>query len=82
MSPPGTANAADENIAEGGVLVYFRVHRSMLVGESEVFRDMFVVGQRSTSATNGEIYDGVPLITMYDKAKDIRGFLRAIYKPL
>ncbi len=76
------SNAADEDIAEKGALVYFRVHRSILDGESEVFRDMFVVGQRPTSATNGEIYDGVPLITMYDNAKDIRGFLRVIYKPL
>ncbi|KAL4266157.1 hypothetical protein AB1N83_000519 [Pleurotus pulmonarius] len=76
----GPTSSIDRSIANE-ITVYFRVHRSILVGESEVFKDMFIVGQTSASTTNAEVYDGVPLIVMQDKAEDVRGFLQAIYKP-
>ncbi len=81
LGPASSIDRSIDNVQGNEITVYFRVHRSILVGESEVFKDMFIVGQTSASTTKAEVYDGVPLIVMQDKAEDVRGFLQAIYKP-
>ncbi|KAF4568121.1 hypothetical protein EYR40_010484 [Pleurotus pulmonarius] len=76
------ANDTDEGLVSedkhGDIIVYFRVHQSLLSRTSTVFADMFTVG--SASSTD-DLYDGVPLIAVQDKAEYLRGFLKAIYEP-
>ncbi|KAF9488286.1 hypothetical protein BDN71DRAFT_519296 [Pleurotus eryngii] len=60
------------------IVIYFRVHQSLLSRDSAVFADMFTVG---SAASTENMYDGVPLIEVQDKAKHLRGFLKAIYEP-
>lgn len=74
----GDSELANSPSANEDIIIYFRIHRSLLVEESTVIKDMFLVG----SSAEHELYDGVPLIALYDKASDVRGFLGAIYKPL
>ncbi|KAF9500489.1 hypothetical protein BDN71DRAFT_1502146 [Pleurotus eryngii] len=40
-----------------------------------------LIGKAFALTTNADINDGVPLVIVHDKAKDIRGFLQVIYKP-
>ncbi|KAF9487957.1 hypothetical protein BDN71DRAFT_550685 [Pleurotus eryngii] len=74
----GEDSLANSPSANEDIIIYFRIHRSLLVEESTVIKDMFLVG----SSAEHELYDGTPLIALHDKASDVRGFLRAIYKPL
>lgn len=67
---------SDEDVG-ANTIVYFRVHKSLLMGESTMLEE--IIEKNSDDGLNK--YDGVPVITLGDKAKDVRGFLRAIYKP-
>jgi len=55
----------------------FRVHRSVLVRHSEVFRDMFALAQPGTSAS--DTIDGCPFVHVSDSAEDFAHLLRPLY---
>ncbi|KAJ8516283.1 hypothetical protein ONZ45_g6359 [Pleurotus djamor] len=65
---------------EDSILLIFRVHASILARESTVFADM--IDLPTPSDNSQDMYDGVPLIHLHDKAEHVKGFLRAIYEPL
>ncbi|KAG8987399.1 hypothetical protein FRB90_003369, partial [Tulasnella sp. 427] len=68
----------DGNICLVAHGVVFRLLRSLLAGESEVFRDLFVVG----SDGQQDMYDGVPLITVDDDPDDLARIFGLLWKPL
>lgn len=54
----------------------FRVHKTILIVHSPVFKDMLrVVGDGSLN----EKYDGVPLAYLEDAAEDVAGLFDALY---
>ncbi|EIW87224.1 hypothetical protein CONPUDRAFT_96556 [Coniophora puteana RWD-64-598 SS2] len=59
----------------------FRVHKSILAKNSLVFADMFTLPDISprTEAETNDLYDGVPVVPMYDKPQDVRGLLHFFY---
>lgn len=74
----------DGNIAlfafEGRKHVVFRVHQSVLSLHSPVFASMFTLPPPSNTSER-ELYDGVPLVRMYDHSSDLSELLRALYHP-
>ncbi|KAF7420815.1 hypothetical protein PC9H_011333 [Pleurotus ostreatus] len=60
-------------------VVYFRIHKALLTGHPSMFTDMFEVVNPSLSEQN--LYDGVPLIALYDGGSHVRGFLRVLSQP-
>ncbi|KAF4586485.1 hypothetical protein AB1N83_013987 [Pleurotus pulmonarius] len=70
---------AGDGDTEENITVYFRVHKSLLVGESALFEEL--IEKNSCNGSNLNKHFGVPVVILADKAKDVRGFLRAIYKP-
>lgn len=56
----------------------FRVHRSILSSNSEVFRDMFSVPQPPMNVSEGVI-DGCPVVHLPDHAVDWTHVLSALY---
>ena len=57
----------------------FRVHRGVLAMHSEVFRDMFAVGQSAPNSPGNETFDGCPVVRLQDEAEDIFNLLRTLY---
>ncbi|KAF8148257.1 hypothetical protein B0H34DRAFT_737573 [Crassisporium funariophilum] len=58
----------------------FRVHRTILASQSEIFNDM--MGLPTTSEdTAGSTYEGVPLVVIPDNDEDFADLMTAIYKP-
>ncbi|KAJ7139281.1 hypothetical protein C8R44DRAFT_659613 [Mycena epipterygia] len=55
----------------------FQVSRAVLAARSTVFRDMIAFPQPTTE--NTEQIDGSPVVRLYDPARDVEVFLRAIY---
>lgn len=55
--------------------IIFRVHQSVLVATSPVFRDMFSLPTGSSQ----EMYDGVPAVDMMDSGQDLECLLRVLY---
>lgn len=60
-------------------VVLFRVHKSVLSRQSEVFADMF--GLPASSASASESYDGVPVVELPDSAEDVESLLEVLYDP-
>ena len=56
----------------------FRMHRSVLCVQSEIFADMFGIPQPNDEAT----IEGCAVICLPDKAADFADLLKAIYEPL
>lgn len=56
----------------------FRCHKSVLAKHSSVFRDMFALAQ--VVAT--ENYEGVPLVSLPDRAEDVKALLQVLYDPM
>jgi hypothetical protein len=54
----------------------FRIYTGLLAARSSVFKDMFAF---PPPAEGNEIFDGCPIITVYDNAKDMAFFLRAVF---
>ena len=57
----------------------FKVHRSILSSNSEVFCDMFGVLQPSTTNTSDGAIDGCPVVPLPDQAVDWTHVLKALY---
>ncbi len=70
---------------DGNVIVIaqhtaFRFHKGVLSRHSQVFRDLFLVPQPSTSeASASDVFDGCPAVRVSDTSYDFRELLRAIY---
>ncbi|KAG8945657.1 hypothetical protein FRC04_000618 [Tulasnella sp. 424] len=60
--------------------IVFRVFKSLLAAESEVFKDMFVVGSDG-QAEGQSLYEGVPLISLDDDPEDLAHLFRFLWKP-
>ena len=75
--------AAGEDYLSGRVL--FRVHKSVLCVHSAVFRSLFglTTSNQEYQDTGGDLeqYEGLPLLQVFDPAKDVKLLLEAIYKP-
>ncbi len=67
----------------------FLVHKSMLVLQSSVFRDMFALpavedldaGADEVVGLTPELYEGLPMVSLVDEGKDVEHLLKAIYEP-
>ncbi len=61
--------------------ILFRVHKSILSDQSDVFATMFGLpqGQRDGDI---ELYDGLPLVRLPDAAEEVEGLLNALRDPL
>jgi len=63
--------------------VVFRVHKSLLTEQSEVFESMFAVPQGDgESDGHVESYEGLPLVHMPDTAEEVEELLNALRDPL
>lgn len=63
--------------------VVFRVHKSLLTEQSEVFESMFAVPQGDgESDGHVESYEGLPLVRMPDTAEEVGELLNALRDPL
>ena len=56
----------------------FRVHRGILSYNSPVFSSMFTL---PNNANSQEMFDGVPVVSVFDNAEDFAELLRALYEP-
>jgi hypothetical protein len=54
----------------------FRVYSGPLAARSSVFKDMLAF---PPSAEGNERYDQCPIVTVYDNAKDMAFFLKAVF---
>jgi len=65
--------------------ILFRVHKSVLSRQSQVFSDMFASPDNSSLNHVGdekEILEGLPLVRMHDSAEDIEALLKYLYDPV
>ncbi|KLO13576.1 hypothetical protein SCHPADRAFT_355239 [Schizopora paradoxa] len=69
------------NDANGSQTVLFRVHKSLLSDESEVFESMFSIPV-GEGDTHFEKYEGLPLVRLQDSAEDVESLLNALRDPL
>ncbi|CAA7266013.1 unnamed protein product [Cyclocybe aegerita] len=65
----------DGNIILQAEATQFRVHRSMLARHSVVFKDMFSMPQPDEDP----VFEGCPVITLSDKAEDLKQILSVFY---
>jgi len=54
----------------------FRIYTGLLAARSSVFKDMLAF---PPPAEGNEMLDGCPIVTVYDNAKDMVFFLKAIF---
>lgn len=59
----------------------FRLHRFMLIHHSPVFADIFTLPTPTESTAADELYDGVPIVQMSDRADDLASLLNVLYDP-
>ncbi|KAI5119036.1 hypothetical protein M0805_001859 [Coniferiporia weirii] len=78
--------SADSNITDASDPVpmepkslLFRVHKSLLLENSVVFRDMLNLGD-APSGVNEE-HDGAPVVQMPDSAEEVEDLLKTFYRP-
>ncbi|KLO13575.1 hypothetical protein SCHPADRAFT_940240 [Schizopora paradoxa] len=61
--------------------VLFRIHKSMLSDQSEVFASMFALSQTQDDGgiiADLETYEGLPLVRLHDAAEDLDALLNAL----
>jgi|ERR1700683_2379007 hypothetical protein len=66
----------DGSIVLQAEMTQFRVHRSVLSANSDIFQDMFSMAQ---PAEQGELIEGCPVVHLPDSAKDWTYVLGALY---
>lgn len=69
----------DGNVILQAENTQFRVHRSLLSLQSNVFKDMFSMPQPMDTATTLNV-DRCPIITLSDKASDLEHVLSIFYE--
>ena len=96
VSMPGTERGRwkyNDNTEREGVKrvkYFFRVHKSVLCRQSEVFRDMFnspttrgdILGSSGELDGNDKDYADLPLVALHDSAEEVSIFLKTVYEPL
>jgi hypothetical protein len=60
--------------------IAFKVHKSILVTHSNVFRDLFD-GPQVAFDVASDRYDGLPVIQLPDPPSEVNSFLKALYFP-
>lgn len=72
--------------ANGAKTVFFRIHRSLLSDESEVFASMFSLpseeGDLEGEERHVETYEGIPLVRLPDSSEDVESLLNSLRDPL
>lgn len=71
-------NIVLEAISSNGAHHVFRVHRSLLCRQSDIFAEMFAVASSPASASQN-MYEGCSLIHMPDDSQDLADLLRMMY---
>lgn len=62
--------------------ILFRIHKSMLSRQSQVFSDMFALPTAiTTPAGDDDTLEDLPLIRMHDSAEDLEALLTYLYDP-
>jgi DNA-directed RNA polymerase subunit L len=56
----------------------FKVHRGILARHSEIFQGMFDIPHPEL-LSESEVYEGCPIITMYDKGIELANLVKALY---
>lgn len=90
IEPSAVVNPVSESVShptlwydDGSVVLQvettmFRVHRSILSAQSEIFKDMFAIPQSPTGSDS--TIDGCPVVTMMgDTTQDWENALLAVY---
>lgn len=54
----------------------FRIYGGLLAARSSVFKDMLAF---PPPAEGNEMFEGCPIVTVYDSAKDMNFFLKAVF---
>ncbi|KIJ31697.1 hypothetical protein M422DRAFT_70824 [Sphaerobolus stellatus SS14] len=79
-SPPSKSKSKayheDGNLVIVAGDVAFKVHRGLLTGRSNIFRDMFVVGSQLSC---GETFDGCPVVRVSESEEYMAIFLKCLY---
>ncbi len=81
----GNIILAPTSSSDGRLSILFRVHKSVLSRQSQVFNDMFALPDNSSLNHVGdekEILEGFPLVRMHDSAEDIEALLKYLYDPV
>lgn len=63
-------------ILQSSDLTNFRIHKSILISSSKVFRDMFLLPQPTNDY---ELVDGLPAVHLSEDAETIRALITALY---
>jgi len=58
---------------------FFKVHRSVLARNAEIFADTFQMPQPDTPADEQVVIDGCPVLSLTDDPTELGHFLRALY---
>lgn len=66
----------DGNVILVAEATAFRIYRGVLMGVSEVFRDMFMIPQ----PPDAERWEGCPIVHLSDTAADLNHVLSVLYK--
>lgn len=82
-TPPDTVAQSDLWFEDGNIIlvagdVAFKVHRGQLERHSEIFRDLFSLPQ----PLDQPMFQGFPIVQLYDSPSDITFLLRALYDGL
>ncbi|KAH8113883.1 hypothetical protein DFH11DRAFT_1743985 [Phellopilus nigrolimitatus] len=62
-------------------VIMFRVHKSILALQSQIFADMFSLPSPDGSQDADDNYDGIPVVSMPDSAEEIECMLNVLYNP-
>ena len=65
----------DGNVVLIAENVALKLHRGVLARQSVVFQDMFAIPQPEST----EVFDGCPVVHLYDSASDLAIFIEILY---
>ena len=67
-------------LSDNRTYIAYKVHKSILVTHSNVFRDLFD-GPQVAFDVASDRYDGLPVIQLPDPPSEVNSFLKALYSP-